>query len=167
MRYFSPDLTQAEIKDEYRSLCKLHHPDLAGQASTARMQEINAQYALAMNNAVRRERPNWTEEQYTTAADVNERVRAAVQAIIHLQNAVIEICGLWVWVAFKIKPDQITRQLLKTNSYKWAAKKKKWYFAGVEANGRGQSMAFIRSRYGSQRVQTQPTQDDTKKKEIS
>ena len=156
MKWFAGCKTQEEIKKEYRRLCFIHHPDKGGETSV--MQEINAEYARASANATRREQPDWTEAQYRTAATVAEEIREAIERIVTLQGLQIEICGLWVWVGGNTR---VHKEALKAAGYKWASKKKKWYFAGVPAGGYGWSMDKIRSRYGSQRV---PVREDEKEK---
>ncbi len=162
-RYFDGCTTAEEVKNEYRRLCKLWHPDLGPKEQAAErtkiMQEINAEYARAsamfrqdeMREKARQHgRPEPTQKDYTDAAAVDECIRAAIEKIITLDGLEIEICGLWVWVGGETKPH---RDALKAAGYKWAAKKLKWYFAGVPAGGfRAFDMDEIRQRYGSQRV---------------
>lgn len=146
--WFANCKTCEEIKDHYRQLCKIHHPDLGG--NTATMQEINAAYAVASTNAKRQEKPGWSEAQFVDAAQVDELVRQAIEKIITLPGLDIEICGLWVWVGGNTKAN---KDALKAAGYQWASKKEKWYYAGIPANGRGRmEMDEIRSRYGSQKV---------------
>ncbi len=164
-RYFDGCKTSEEVKNEYRRLCKQWHPDLgtpteAGQR-TQIMQEINAEYARASavfrqeemrEKARERGRPEPTQQDYTDAAAVDERIREAIEKIITLDGLEIEICGLWVWVGGDTKKH---KDVLKEAGYKWAIKKIKWYFPGVPAGGfRAFDMDEIRRRYGSQRVFT-------------
>ena len=157
MNYFQNCRTQEEIKKEYRRLCKIHHPDLGGDEEI--MKELNRQYAVASDNAVRREKPNWTESQYQTAANVAEKVREAIERIITIPGLQIEICGLWVWVGGDTKPN---KEALKSAGYKWARKKEKWYYAGVPSRNKGRrwSMDEIRGFYGSQRVPSPQKEED-------
>jgi curved DNA-binding protein CbpA len=170
--YFSECGNAEAIKTLYRELAKQYHPDLHrgheddGPEWTRIMQDINTQYAYAVNAANRREKPNKTEQEYASMADVAECIRKAIEAIITLDKLDIEICGLWVWVGGDTKP---VKDDLKAAGYKWAPKKEKWYFAGVPAGGRGRfSMDDIRSRYGSEHVKAQRNQrDDDNRKTYS
>lgn len=151
-QYIDPNQTPEQLHTQYRDLCKLHHPDLnrTDPTATARMQQINAEYAAAMAPSQRKNKPGKTEAEYTDLARVAENIRAAIEAIITLAGIQIEICGLWVWVSGDTKP---VKETLKTAGYKWASKKEKWYYAGIASGGRGHwDMDEIRSRYGSQRV---------------
>jgi hypothetical protein len=151
------------VRNEYRRLCKLWHPDLGPREDVTKrtqvMQDINAAYARASatyrheemrENARKRNRPEPTQQDYTDAAAVDERIRAAIERIITLEGLEIEICGLWVWVGGTTRPHN---RELKAAGYSWAPQKRKWYFAGVPAGGyRAFDMDEIRQRYGSQRV---------------
>jgi curved DNA-binding protein CbpA len=162
-QYFEDCKTAEDVKNEYRQLCKQWHPDLGPKEQsherTKVMQEINAVYARASatfrqeemrEKARQRGRPEPTQEDYTDAAAVDERIREAIEKIITLDGLEIEICGLWVWVGGETKKH---KDALKAANYKWALKKSKWYFAGVPAGGfRAFDMDEIRERYGSQRV---------------
>lgn len=151
-QFFPTGATTDEIKALYRRLAQQHHPDHGGD--TATMQAINAEYAFVMNKATRTEKPGKTEAEYADLAAVNEAIRAAIAAIVHLPGLNIEICGLWVWVDGDTRTH---KEQLKDNGYRWAPKKVKWYFAGVPANGRGRlDMDEIRSRYGSQHIKSRP-----------
>ncbi len=67
-------------------------------------------------------------------------------------NLTIEICGNWVWLHGDTRPH---KDILKTSGFKWAPKKKLWYWRPAEYRSfsRGKfSMNEIREKHGSQRV---------------
>lgn len=156
--YFAAFTTREAIKDEYRRLCRINHPDLFATESeekqaeqTRIMQAINAEYAVAMDRAVRAEKPGQSEASYAGSADLAERIRQAIEAVIRFDNIEIEICGAWVWLHGETYP---IREHLKANGYRWGRGKRLWYFAGVASSSRSShSMEEIRDRYGSERVQ--------------
>ncbi len=164
-QYFNGCKTAEDVKNQYRRLCKQWHPDLGPKEQTDErtkvMKEINAEYARASATFRQEEmrekarqcgRPEPTQQDYTDAAAVDERIRKAIEKIVTLDGLEIEVCGLWVWVGGNTKKH---KDALKAASYKWAFKKAKWYFAGVPAGGfRSIEMDEIRRRYGSQRVVT-------------
>lgn len=161
--YFSTCTTAEQVKNEYRRLCKLWHPDLGPQHEheerTKMLQEINAAYAQAsalyraeeMRERARRNGdPEPSVEDYANAAAIDERIRQAIERIIALEGLDIEICGLWVWVGGDTKPN---KDALKGTGYRWSPNKEKWFFAGVPAGGwSNMNMEQIRFRYGSQRI---------------
>jgi curved DNA-binding protein CbpA len=162
--YFASFKTRDEIKEEYRRLCRLHHPDLFATqgediqaAQTRIMQEINAEFAIAMDAAVRAEKPGQSEASYAGSADLAERIRQAIEAVIRFDGIEIEICGAWVWLHGETYP---IKDALKEAGYRWGRQKRLWYFAGVSSSSRSShSMDEIRDRYGSERVNrpSQPT----------
>lgn len=153
MSHFQNFQTADDIKSEYRRLAKRLHPDHGG--STESMQALNAEYEVAIDRAVRFEKPGLTEQEYTDLAAVNETVRRAVEAIVNLPDIEIEICGLWVWVGGTARRGtsaqmDLTLDSLVQSGYKWASKKVKWYFAGVKATSHGKmDMDDIRAAHGS------------------
>ena len=164
MTYFDGCTTNEEVKIEYRRLCKMWHPDLGKPEEkaerTVRMQEINAAYARACaghrfeemrEHARARGRPEPTPQDFTDAAAVDERIRAAIEAIIMLDGLDIEICGLWVWVGGETKRH---RKELHAAHFRFSGPKLKWYFAGVPAGWGAATMDMddIRTRYGSEKV---------------
>ena len=148
MAYFQNFQTCDDIKSEYRRLAMRFHPDHGGD--TATMQDINAQYSKAIDQATRNEKPGLSEAEYTDLANVNDLVRAAVEAIINLPEIDIEVCGLWVWVGGNTYP---VKAAIKAAGFKWASVKKMWYFAGVPATSHGKmDMDDIRDAHGSTKV---------------
>jgi curved DNA-binding protein CbpA len=146
--YFQNYKTAEDVRKMYHDLARVHHPDVGG--STATMQAINTEYAFAVDRARRNEKPDLQEAEYTTMAAVDEAIRQAIDAIINLDGLDIEICGLWVWVGGNTRAN---KEEIKAASYKWASKKKKWYFAGVSTRSRGGfTMEEIRDLYGSRKV---------------
>lgn len=149
MNWFNNCTTQEEIKVEYRKLAREYHPDLGGSHET--MVEINLAYERAVS------RVGYSDGSRTDGASVSEvaeLVRAAIEKIITLPNITIEICGDWVWVGGSTYP---VKDQLKQAGYKWASKKKLWYFAGRPAGGRGGlDMEEVRERHGSSFVAGKP-----------
>lgn len=169
--WFAGCQTAEQVKIEYRRLCKLWHPDLGtpekAAERTVKMQEINAVYAIASaryrqeemrEKAKKYNRPEPTEQDYTDAAAVDERIRQAIEQIIRFEFLEVEICGLWVWIGGTQKrgtgpENDDALDALMAAGFKWSHNKSKWYFAGVPAGGWGKhTMDEIRRSYGSQIV---------------
>jgi hypothetical protein len=83
------------------------------------------------------------------------KLQAAVDSLDDVKESFsAEVCGLWLWVSFGSKPLEDTRALLKGAGFRWARRKKKWYFAAVPSISRGsKSMGYIRNKYGSDIVE--------------
>jgi len=179
--YFADAKTLEDVKKIYRDLCRTYHPDLNPtdvERCTKIMQEINAQYAVASENARRAEarkkasetgKPEPTAADYVEFAKVDEAIRAAIEKIITFSFLEIEICGLWVWVGGTQKrgtsaENDAALDTMQAAGYHFAHKKAKWYFEGCPSRGRGNfSMDDIRARYGSVKVEAKRPADDTKK----
>lgn len=135
MSYFSNCSTQDEIKNEYRRLAKIHHPDKGGDLRT--MQEINAQFKSAMSG----------ERGFNHVAGDD----IFIKIIEDLQKLDIEIesCGSWLWISGNTYENRIA---LKNAGCKWASAKKLWYWHAEEDSKKGGKpidMNKIREKHGS------------------
>ena len=153
MNYFSDYVTRDDIRNAYRRLAKVLHPDVGG--STEKMQTLNAQYDEAMDKATRAEMPDRSEGSYSFQSSTNKKIREAIEKAIRYPFLQVELCGWWVWVSGTTKrgiteDNDAAIDALKTAGYRWSGDKSKWYFAGIPAKGRGEDMGHIRAKYGSQ-----------------
>lgn len=146
MKYFKNITTLEELRKEYRKLVKENHPDNGG--SEEAIKAINVEYEYYFN-ILKNNDTKENENKYNMTED--EMLRNVINAIINL-NIEIEICGSWIWVSgntFGCKEE------LKRNNFKWASKKKMWYWHNPEqfviARGK-MNMEDIRIKYGSQVV---------------
>lgn len=141
MTYFAHCATLDELRAEYRRLIKLHHPDVGGDPET--MKTINNEYDVAFD-ALKRGT--------ASAAETPAAYRAAVENILHCDGLNIELCGSWLWVTGN---TYVYRETLKAAGYRFAAKKRAWYWHPEDAytTGRGKkTLEQIRMCYGSQAV---------------
>ena len=135
-------VTQAEIKKAYRKAAHQYHPD-RNPAGADMMKLINNAYEVLKDYSG--EIPDY-EAQDT---EYPEALNAALNAIINLAGLDIEICGAWVWVSGETKTH---KEVLKEVGFKYASKKKRWYFRPDDWQGRSRgnlSMDEIRGKYGS------------------
>ena len=81
-------------------------------------------------------------------------LKEMIQKVIHLSNITIEIIGNWLWIGgntYQYRKD------LKEMGFKFASKKKAWYWHSESFRKRSHntlSMEDIRSYYGSTEVET-------------
>lgn len=89
----------------------------------------------------------------TQETTISQEIESAIQ-IIKQVGCKAEVTGAWVWAHGNLKANKEARDLLKANGFRFASKKKLWYFAAVRSGGRrgGKSMSYIRTKYGSVRV---------------
>jgi hypothetical protein len=131
-----------ELKKEYRTLAKKHHPDTGGD--TATMQAINAEYDKLF-------------KLYNTDGkhDISDGYRAVIDKIIGLDGIEIEICGSWIWVSGDTKQH---KDIFKAAGFWWASKKLMWYWRPEESktkfHNKPVDMDRIRRSYGSEVIKT-------------
>ena len=156
IRYFDGCADLQALKARYRELAKQYHPDLHPEQGDEAMKAINAEYDELVKRFARVSSDGRTEataEQARDAADMATAYREAVYKIIHLDGLVIELCGAWLWVSGDTYKH---RDALKAAGYKWASKKRMWYWRAEEYaathSRKKKSMEYIREKYGSERV---------------
>jgi DnaJ-class molecular chaperone len=136
--------TQEEIKLAYKSACKKYHPDI-NPGGLEMMKLINA-----ANDTVREY--DGGEVKGSSQTNYGEEINNAINAIINLENIFIEICGAWIWVSGNTRTY---KNILKQAGFKWAPKKKLWYFRpnNFKSSSRGKmSIDEIRIKYGSDSI---------------
>lgn len=89
----------------------------------------------------------------TTISQEIEKAIAIVQSL-HLKA---EVTGAWLWVHGNLKSNTEARKVLKDNGFRFASKKKLWYYAAIRSGGRhgGKDMRYIRTKYGSIRINSE------------
>jgi len=140
---YTPEL----IKAIYRKLCSLYHPD-RNPAGLEMMKMVNEAYAVLKDSS-------GTVDPDSQTTNYGEDINTALQAIINLDGILIEVAGTWVWVSGDTKPH---KDILKEAGFKWAMKKKMWFYRPEDSisKGRGKySIDDIRARHGSQTINKQ------------
>ena len=144
MKYFKNIKTLEELRKEYKRLVKENHPDNGG--SVEAIKTINVEYEQlfkVLKNSDTKE----NKKKYNMEED--EMLRNVINNIINL-NIDIEICGSWIWVSGN---TYVCKAELKQNGFRWASKKKMWYWHNPEEETRSYgktTMEDIRTKYGSQ-----------------
>ncbi len=150
MKYLNGIETLTELKSTYRKLAMKFHPDRGG--CIEEMKVLNNEYDELFDILKNNYNSNVKEDRQTT--EMNEDYRTIIEAIINLEGLEIEICGNWIWLTGNTKDH---KEILKGLGFKWASKKKSWYWRADEYKSYGRkstSMADIRSKYGSNGVKT-------------
>lgn len=160
-KYFNNINTLEELRKQYKELLKTHHPDNGG--NVADMQEINAAYdqlfkGLKDKHNSKTERSTKESSYENMKYDFTEdtMLREMLYKIIGFTGITIEVCGSWIWVFNSYN----FRKELKEMGFKFASKKKAWYWHSDTFRKRSHntlSMEDIRSYYGSTEVETDGT----------
>ncbi len=133
-----------EIKAAYRTACRKYHPDV-NPAGKEMMQAVNEAYTSLKD--YQGEAMDEAGENINYGAVLND----ALNAVINL-NLNIEICGAWIWVSGNTR---VVKDQIKTAGYKYASKKKMWYFRpeGYKSkNRKSWSIDKIRREHGTRAV---------------
>lgn len=137
----SPD----EVKEQYRLLCKKHHPDVGGR--TEDMQSINAEYKTALRDCLTAQ--GKSKKEVDEAMEFEQQFMDKVQSIIGVDGIQIELCGRWIWVTgntYAVKNE------LKANGFFWASKKLAWYWRHADDivyTSKKLDLDEIRAKHGS------------------
>ncbi len=137
----SGNLTPEDIKKSYREACKKYHPDI-NAAGSEMMKVVNQAYDVLKD---------YSGEIKEEQSDYGDLFNNALNSIFGLSGLIVEICGVWLWITGDTRQH---RQALKAAGFKWASKKKAWYFRPEQfrSRSRGKStLEEIRQKYGSDR----------------
>ena len=137
----SGNVTPKEIKQAYQKAAAKYHPD-HNPAGLEMMKLVNVAYEALKD---------YQGEAVNNEQDYGDKVNDALNNIFDY-GLEIEICGAWVWLSGNTKQY---KDYLKKAGFKWAAKKKKWYFRPEEYRSRSHntwSMDEIRQKYGSKKI---------------
>lgn len=148
--FFENIHTLEDLRKQYRILLKQFHPDNGGDEEIVK--KINIEYKVLFEH-LKRFSPEGNESTSAYDKDVDNAIRTALNAIIHL-NINIEICGSWIWVTGNTYQS---KEELKTNGFKWSKNKKAWYWHSgefIKFSKKTCSLNFIREKYGSEEIKT-------------
>jgi len=134
-------LNPKDTKTAYYAACKKYHPDI-NPVGIEMMKIVNEAYEALKD---------YTGEIESKQTDYGDLLNDALNAISGIPALLIEICGAWVWVTGETRTY---KDRLKEAGFKWAAKKKAWYFRpeAFSPHSRGtKTLEEIREKYGSSR----------------
>ena len=121
MKYFN---NSEDLKKQYYAWCKKLHPDHGGDAEE--FKKMSDEYQDILLNG-------YHEEAKRQDVELSEELEKALKQIITLEGLDIELVGHWLWVSgntFSFK------DILKNAGFKWASKRKRWYFSEEKAKGK-------------------------------
>ena len=128
MMYFKNVESLQELRKQYKELLKVHHPDNGG--NVAQMQEINVEYDKLFKQLKDRHDSTATDNDKTSYNNMKYNftedalLREMLNKIIGFSGITIEVCGscIWAFDSFKYRKE------LKEMGFKFASKKKAWYW---------------------------------------
>ena len=132
-----------EAKKIYKELAKKLHPDVGGTDELFKIS--NSVYNHILEHGL-----NFSED-----AEFDLELEKVISKILHYENIIIEVVGSWIWLSGDTKH---IKETLKELNFKWASKKKMWYYGEMKGrNPKQKSMDDIKAKYGCQRVKTKGT----------
>jgi len=143
MNEFKSVETIDEAKKIYKKLCKVYHPDKGGDTEQFKI----------LNNEYHRFIDNFSKVHFEDAdfEDLNIELEKIIAEILHYEDIVIEIIGSWLWVSGNTKDK---KEVLKGLGFKWASKKKMWFFGELKKSRSRGNMPIddIKGKYGCKTV---------------
>lgn len=167
MEYFKNCYGIQQIKDEFRRLAFIYHPDICGEHRT--MQEINRQYHERLKSKdgteVKGKSKEGKEFKYTYRYDFSKEngLTDMLYKVVGLQLPLvnIEVVGCWLWLTGETKQH---KDAIKAIGCRFSGDKQAWYWheGGYrKRNGNKYSMGAIRSMFGSAEIPVNPNQLDS------
>ncbi len=162
MTYFKNCKTAEELKKAYREWAKKLHPDLGGNAEEfkAMQNEYEKLWERLKNVHQNVKGETYTKTSDTTTETPQEFINI-INTLIRLRGIEVEICGSWIWVSGDTRTH---KEILKQLSFKWAHKKKAWYYHKDKFRKKSHeelTMDEIRDMFGSKRYEQE--QEEEKK----
>ena len=123
-----------EAKKTYKTLAKKLHPDVGGTEEEFKL--LNKIYNDIIEHKI----------YYSNDTKIDLELEKIISKILHYENITIEVVGSWIWLSGDTKA---IKDKLKDLSFKWASKKKMWYYGEMKGkNPKQKSMDEIKSKYG-------------------
>ena len=148
MRFFTDCKTAEELKKAYRTWAKKLHPDLGGNAEEFKV--MQAEYERLWER-LKNVHQNAQGETYTKETDETpQEFINIINTLVKLNGVHVELCGSWIWCSGNTQPYKET---LKSLKFKWAHKKKAWYYHTEPYRKRSHrelTLDEIRDMFGSQ-----------------
>lgn len=149
-KYFTNCKTAEDLKQEYKRLAKMLHPDCnRGKDTTAEFQKMQAEFdevwIYLKNIHVNKDGESYTKETDEKAADFREMINA----LLKIKGINVEMCGSWLWITGDTKN---AKEKLKALNCRWSRNKGAWYYhfgAYHKTSKKSMSLEAIRFMYGS------------------
>lgn len=129
-----------EAKKVYKTLAKKLHPDVGGSEEEFKI--LNAVYNDFIENKI----------YFSNDFKIDLDLEKIISKILHFENITIELVGSWIWLSGDTKE---IKDKLKELGFKWASKKKMWYYGEMKGKSHGEkSLDEIKDKYGSETVKS-------------
>ena len=124
-----------EAKKVYKTLAKKLHPDVGGSEEEFKI--LNSVYNDLIEHKI----------YFSNDFKIDLDLEKIISQILHFENITIELVGSWIWLSGDTKE---IKDKLKELGFKWASKKKMWYYGEMKGKSHGEkSLDEIKDKYGS------------------
>jgi phosphoribosyl-AMP cyclohydrolase len=131
-----------EVKKIYKELAKKLHPDVGGTDEMFKL--LNQVYNHILEYGIN----------FSKDSEFDLEIEKIISQILHYENIIIEVIGSWIWLSGDTKS---IKETLKTLKFKYASKKKQWFFGEMKGrNPHQKSMDDIKAKYGCEVVKSKP-----------
>lgn len=130
-------IEKEDLKKHFKKLSRQLHPDF-NNGQDSEFKEMLNQYEKVKD---KKTSGSFKKSKDFNLDEMTEDFIKAFNSIINL-DLDIEVLGTWIWVGGETYDF---KDILKQNGFKWANKKKQWYFGKRETKGKALSMDKIRS----------------------
>jgi hypothetical protein len=129
-----------EAKKVFKKLARLLHPDVGGDEESFKI--LKNVYDDIVEHKI----------YFSSDAKFDIELEKIISQILHFEDIIIEVVGSWIWLSGETK---IIKDTLKDIGFKWASKKKMWYYGEMKGRShKEKSLNEIKSKYGCETVRT-------------
>ena len=149
MTHFNNPQTLEELKEQYRKLAFIFHPDKGG--SNEAMKAVNAAYdeLFPKLKDTHRTKEGETYTAKQASNETAEQFKGLIAELMKMDEITIEIIGCFVWVTGNTRPY---KERLKALNFRWHNKKTAWYLKPEDYKKRSRrdyGLDEIREMYGT------------------
>jgi len=129
-----------EAKKIFKKLAKELHPDVGGCEESFKI--LKNVYDDIVEHKI----------YFSNESKIDLELEKIISQILHFENITIELIGSWIWISGDTKT---IKEKLKELNFKWASKKKMWYYGEMKGrNPKQKSMSEIKSKYGCETLKS-------------
>jgi hypothetical protein len=129
-----------EAKKIFKKLARLLHPDVGGSEEEFKI--LKNVYDDIVEHKI----------YFSSESKFDIELEKIISQILHFENIIIEVVGSWIWLSGETK---IIKDTLKDIGFKWASKKKMWYYGEMKGRShKEKSLDEIKGKYGCETVKT-------------
>ncbi|MEA3512835.1 MAG: hypothetical protein U9R37_04480 [Campylobacterota bacterium] len=123
-----------EAKKIFKKLAKELHPDVGGCEESFKI--LKNVYDDIVEHKI----------YFSNESKFDIELEKIISQILHFEDITIEVVGSWIWLSGETK---IIKDTLKDIGFKWASKKKMWYYGEMKGRShKEKSLDEIKGKYG-------------------